>query len=42
MKKLLSFSDCELMHEREKGNLPELKKGRLPFLSTLLADHDKR
>lgn len=27
MKKLLSLSDCHLMHEREKGNLPFIKKG---------------
>lgn len=27
MKKLLSLSDCHLMHEREKGNLSYIKKG---------------
>lgn len=44
MKKLLSLSDCHLMHEREKGNLPFIKKGN-QFLyevddETLVSNHD--
>ncbi|WP_438863895.1 hypothetical protein [Neptunicella sp.] len=44
MKKLLSLSDCHLMHEREKGNLSFIKKGN-QFLyevddQTLVSKHE--
>lgn len=44
MKKLLSLSDCHLMHKREKGNLPFIKKGN-QFLyevndETLVSKHE--